>query len=125
MVTPGENTGADRHGRFTPGQMRQPAACAACTAGNLLALSDERDQWLARTYAAWREGYRAAELDHAPATTTPGTSTASSAGKHAEHQAVEALRLYTRRWELRGEPRTRTTFGQPHPDDCPGTRRSA
>lgn len=24
------------------------------------------------------------------------------------------------RWELRGEPRTRATFGQPHPDDFPG-----
>lgn len=25
-----------------------------------------------------------------------------------------------RRWELRGEPRTRETFGQAHPDDFPG-----
>lgn len=34
-----------------------------------------------------------------------------------EHQ----MPLEVRRWNLRGSPRTRETFGQPHPDDFPGT----
>jgi len=28
--------------------------------------------------------------------------------------------LERKRWTLRGEPRTRATFGLPHPDDFPG-----
>ena len=34
MVTPGENTGADRHHRLTPDQMRPPPASGAVTAGH-------------------------------------------------------------------------------------------
>ena len=33
--------------------------------------------------------------------------------------------LERRRWTLRGEPRTRETFGLPHPDDFPGRREAA
>jgi hypothetical protein len=33
-------------------------------------------------------------------------------------------RLLARRWELRGEPRTRATFSQPHPGDYLGASRA-
>jgi hypothetical protein len=33
----------------------------------------------------------------------------------------ELAELEARRWELRGEPRTREQFGQPHPHDRAGT----
>jgi hypothetical protein len=44
--------------------------------------------------------------------------------KAAEHGLVAIFRdvaeTEARRWTLRGEPRTRATFGQPHKDDYPG-----
>jgi hypothetical protein len=71
----------------------------------LLDLSDERDLWFRRVHASWREGYEAALSD----------------------AVVESLlRIFpdaepeTRRWELRGEPRTRSSFAQPHPEDFTG-----
>lgn len=85
----------------------------------LLELSDERDASLRRRLAAFREGYHAAELAHA-ADYSIGYVDGLLRRKHLEHDAVDAAKLYARRWELRGEPRTRETFSQPHPDDFTG-----
>lgn len=94
---------------------------AAVTGDDLIAIvvaiSDERDQWerIAIDFGrvgyidGYAEGYRArmAEENQEFAATprTPvidGTTLAELAAK---------------RWELRGEQRTRETFGQPHPQD--------
>lgn len=84
-----------------------------------LELSDERDLYLRMRLAAFREGWRAAELAHAD-DYSRGYADGLMRRKHAEHEAVEALRLYLRRWELRGHARTRRTFSDPHPDDFTG-----
>lgn len=86
---------------------------------SLLDLSDERDRQLKLRRAAFREGWRAAEAAHAD-DYSRGYHDGVLRRKHAEHEAVEALRLYLRRWELRGGRRTRATFAEPHPDDFTG-----
>lgn len=92
--------------------------------GELLGLSDERDIQLELRHRAWREGWHAGYAD----------------GYGAGHQDEAADRdrewnriarpvarggpahadLERKRWTVRGEQRTRETFGQPHPDDYPG-----
>jgi hypothetical protein len=63
---------------------------------------------MAQRERSWSEGYAAAIADV----------------KAAEHGIVAIFRdvaeTEARRWTLRGEPRTRATFGQPHQDDYPG-----
>ena len=101
--------------------MLRPAASdadAACSdLAALLEVSDLLDAELRLRLAAYREGWRAAEQAHA-GDYSRGYADGLTRRKHAEHEAVEALRLYLRRWELRGQGRTRRTFGDPHPDDC-------
>jgi hypothetical protein len=66
-----------------------------------------REAALAQRERSWSEGYAAAVADI----------------KRAEHALVNHLRQLpkeTERWAVRGEPRTRATFGQPHKDDYPG-----
>jgi len=84
-----------------------------------LELSDERDLYLRMRLAAFREGWRAAEAAHAD-DYSRGYHDGVLRRKHAEHEAVEALRLYLCRWELRGGRRTRATFAEPHPADFTG-----
>jgi hypothetical protein len=87
-----------------------------------LAISAERDQWLRRLLDAeraayllgradgYRDGYeRGARLLEA---TWPTVIARLGGRAGAEVQAA--------RWELRGEQRTRETFGRPHPDDYQG-----
>jgi hypothetical protein len=66
---------------------------------------------LAQRERSWSEGYAAAIADV----------------KAAEHGLVsifgDAAEIEARRW--RGEPRTRATFGKPHPADYPGKRDAA
>jgi hypothetical protein len=47
------------------------------------------------------------------------------AEKATQHELLEALRAAepAERWRVRGEQRTRQTFGQPHPRDFPGRER--
>jgi phosphosulfolactate phosphohydrolase-like enzyme len=85
----------------------------------LLALSDERDQWERRLLAAERAGWQAAGRAHADGYHA-GYIDGLLRRKHLEHDAVEAAKLYARRWTLRGEQRTRETFGEPHPGDYQG-----
>jgi hypothetical protein len=84
-----------------------------------LAESAERDLWDDLVLAAWRDGYRAG----AAAEYSRGYQAAIADVKSAEHDLVAYLSTRpgeTVRWALRGEPRTRATFGQPHRDDYPG-----
>ena len=85
----------------------------------ILAMSDERDQALARILAAHREGYYAAWQDGADRYNA-GFYDGAIRRKHAEHDVVGAQRVENARWELRGEHRTRETFADPHPDDYKG-----
>jgi hypothetical protein len=63
---------------------------------------------MAQRERSWSEGYATAIADV----------------KAAEHGLVAVFRdvaeTEARRWTVRGEPRTRATFGQPHKDDYPG-----
>jgi hypothetical protein len=91
----------------------------------LVTLSDERDVWLRRVIDADASGYarglaegvalgRAIEAaESAAAWQRIARPIARSSGSHAD--------LERRRWRLRGEDRTRATFGKPHPDDFKGT----
>ena len=68
---------------------------------------------MAQRERSWSEGYAAAIADV----------------KAAEHGLVAIFRdvaeTEARRWTLRGEARTRATFGQPHKDDYPGREGAA
>jgi hypothetical protein len=89
-------------------------------AAELLDLSDERDLAERAWLAAWRDGYAAGAADAWSA----GYAAAVTEVKAAEHGLVRLVRgmaeTEAARWTLRGEVRTRETFGQPHPDDYTG-----
>lgn len=105
-------------------QHAEPPVDLATALAELLELSDERDRWQSRLgdeyRIGWKLGYaaaidqgrrlEAAERDRA--WNRAAQSIARGGRTHAE--------LERRRWALRGDPRTRETFGQPHPDDYPG-----
>jgi hypothetical protein len=91
----------------------------------MLDLSDERDLWQQWLFDAQRAAYRAGyadgcadaqrEADRAWSQRLP--LTVRDGPDHAEIEAA--------RWEVRGERRTRETFGYPHPADFPGRSREA
>ena len=91
---------------------------------DFLARSDERDMWLRRLDDTWRDGWAAcaAALSNQY---ERGFADGVMAHKHAQHDAARLTETEARRWTLRGEPRTRETFGLPHPDDFPGRGRAA
>jgi hypothetical protein len=86
----------------------------------LLAISDERDLWSRRLLdearAAYLAGYAAGRADEQHAADCSWA--ARPPFKVSERPDLAELKAL--RWELRGEPRTRETFGLPHPDDYPG-----
>ena len=89
---------------------------AAQATGGLAALSDERTLWLRRLLdaelAAERRGYERGIGD--------GYAQCAAEVKAAEHAIATGIRRACGpddRWQLRGEPRTRETFAEPHPDD--------
>lgn len=89
--------------------------------GGLLELSDLLDGQLRQRLAAYREGYqhgRDAGYD-------AGYDAGIAERKRVQQDMVEALKVHARRWELRGEPRARETFGKPHPDDYHGREGAA
>ena len=86
----------------------------------LLALSDERDTWLRRVLAAWRDGYAAATADRAD-DYSRGYANGVLARKHAQHDLAEAARVYAARWGSGG----RGHFADPRPGDYPARRRAA
>ena len=88
-----------------------------------LTLSAERDLWLCRLLAAEREAYergRACGVEE-------GRQVALAEEAAQRREAAALLGRAdpgspNRSWSVRGEPRTRTIFGQPHPADYPGQR---
>ena len=93
------------------------------TAPDVLAVSDERDTWQQRLLdaerAAYRSGYADGRADERVAADRAWAARRPFKAPDGPDLAeVEALR-----WELRGQQRTRQTFGQPHPDDYEGGQR--
>lgn len=100
-----------------------PALTAAEVVAALIGESDDRARQLARQLAAWREGYERGF--------TAGVDVGRVAEAHERDQAHARLARHVihgepldetehRRWRLRGETRTRQTFGRPHPADYRG-----
>jgi hypothetical protein len=99
---------------------------APAQARGWLALSHERDLWMARLDAAWRQAYRAGfaqgrAAGRAEAEAEQAASWREVAGFFARNDGE----LERRRWAVRGEPRTRAEFSQPAPGDYPGKRAAA
>jgi hypothetical protein len=86
------------------------------TAAELLELSDERDWWERRLAAAERAAYQRGQADGYDRGYVDGIAER----KHEQQSMVEALQVFARRWEMRGQQRARDTFGRPHPGDYPG-----
>jgi hypothetical protein len=90
----------------------------------VLAQSDEADWWLRRLLAAERraydlgrqDGYREGRQAEAAERDQAWNSWAAPLAR----RLADGVDLQARRWKLRGEPRTRETFGLPHPGDRHG-----
>lgn len=85
----------------------------------VLERSDERAVYDRRLLNNWRSGYAAAELAHAD-DYERGYYDGVMSLKLAQHDAHRLTEIEAGRWSLRGEPRTRQSFGKPHRDDFPG-----
>lgn len=89
----------------------------------VLALSDERDRQLELRHQAWREGWRAGLAD-AERQYAAGYAQCAADVKAVHHGLYSELERQNDaergRWVVRGELRTRRTFGDPHPDDYLG-----
>jgi hypothetical protein len=77
----------------------------------LLALSGERDAWLRRVLAAWRDGYR----DGWRRGYDRGYVDGIEARKHAQHLLVDAIGTHLARWDG-----LRADFSKPRPGDYAG-----
>ena len=92
------------------------------TPAEILGLSAERDRQLELRLAAWRDGYATAAAQFAD-WEARGYACAVADVKAAQHALVNHVRglpADAGRWVVRGEPRTRRTFGDPHPGDFGG-----
>ena len=91
---------------------------------DLLALSDERDVQLELRRRAYRDGWEAGHM-----TGVGDGRQAEAAERDREWNAIARpvarggpayAEIERKRWTVRGEQRTRETFGQPHPGDYLG-----
>ena len=98
------------------------------TREDLLAVSEERERHLELRLAAWRDGYAAAAAQFEEYEAR-GYARAVADVKAAQHGLYNHLRRCREtedgRWIVRGQQRTRKTFGHPHPADYPGKRDAA
>jgi hypothetical protein len=77
----------------------------------VLALSDERDIWLARVYRTWREAYALGRgRGYAD-----GYLDGAAARKHAQHLLVDVIGTHLARWDG-----LRRDYGKPRPGDYTG-----
>jgi hypothetical protein len=91
--------------------------------------SDEREADLQLRHDAFREGLRLGRT----AGNAEGRSAAEREISQAWHEVAAPVarggpsyaELESARWAVHGEPRTRETFGQPHPDDYLGREAEA
>ena len=88
--------------------------------GGLLEYSDLLDGQLRQRLAAYRQGHE----DGREVGYDAGYEDGIAERKRAQQDIVAALKVHARRWELRGEPRARETFGKPHPGDYQGRERT-
>ena len=96
------------------------------TFGELLALSDERDSWMRQLLAAGRESYRRGLADGiALGRRLEGAERDAAWNEIARPVARIDPERKRKRWAVRGEQRTRETFGQPHPGDYKGRERAS
>lgn len=77
------------------------------------------DQQMQLRMEFYRMGYAAAERDHAD-DYGRGYAAAIADIKRTDRQLVNALDRAHARWSVRGQQRSRQTYGQPHPNDYPG-----
>ena len=94
----------------------------------LLERSDERDRYMERIDQAWRDGYRRGDEDgYARGRQDEGTERDQAWDRIARpaSRAAPFREFERRRWAVRGEPRTRETFSQPHPGDYQGRKGAA
>jgi hypothetical protein len=98
---------------------REPVPLAQAVA-ELVERSDLLDLSLKLRLRAWRDGYREGARGQYEA----GYAAAIADVKGAQHALYNHLRrvreLEDGRWIVRGQQRTRKTFGHPHPNDFTG-----
>jgi hypothetical protein len=85
----------------------------------LLELSNERGMWHALVLAAWKDGYRAGGVGEYERGYQAAVADVKAA-EHALHNHLRGLPTEAERWTVRGEPRARAAYGQPHREDFPG-----
>ncbi len=96
-------------------QATEPAPLHEVVDG-LLDYSDLLDGLLRLRLAAYREGYETGRN----AGYAQGYADGVLDRKHAQRDLLQGLQVHARRWGVRGEARSRETFGRPHPDDFTG-----
>lgn len=95
------------------------------TADELLKLSDERDQWERWLLDAARAAYEAGYADGRADERAEADRAWASRPRQRVRDGDALADVEARRWELRGERRTRETFGRPHPADYKGQRQES
>ena len=96
------------------------------TFGELLALSDERDSWMRRLLTAERDSYRRGLADGIVlGRRLEGLERDRAWAEIARPVARIDPAFMSRRWTVRGEPRTREAFGRTHPGDFKGRERAS
>ena len=97
-------------------------------AAELLDRSDERDLYMRRIEQAWRDGWQRGDEDGYARGRQDEAADRGRAWNKIARAAVKGpthAELERRRWMVRGEPRTRADFADPHPGDYPGSRKGA
>jgi hypothetical protein len=92
---------------------------------DVVALSDERDLWQRRLLEAQRAAYRAGYADGRADAQRDADRAWAARPPLIVRDDLTCEEIEARRWELRGEQRTRETFGRPHPADFTGRTREA
>jgi hypothetical protein len=90
------------------------------TRDELLELSDERELWLTRLLDAERAAYMLGYADGRADEACDADRAWAAVPVQRVRSGQALAELEVRRWELRGDARTRETFGNPHPDDYTG-----
>lgn len=99
---------------------RQPPVTLAEALAELVEVSDGRDQWEQRLLAACRAAYLAGHADGRAAERLEADQAWAARPARIARDGLALEDLERHRWTVRGDSRTRDTFGQPHPDDYQG-----
>lgn len=88
--------------------------------GELIELSNERDLWLRLLLDSARDAYAAGYADGRAAERIEADRAWAERPAPVVRGGDALADLERRRWTVRGEPRTRAEYGDPHPDDYTG-----